>query len=138
VKKDPFTGADEEVYFETAVLSTHLRPKQGTPEGETTVKLQLEYQGCSDKLCFRLTRKEIAISVTLGRMPSSTAEPFFQDPLTVLKKKGLLVALLLTFLAGLGSAFTPCVLPIIPITLAFIGVRKQGTTIGRNFVLSLF
>ncbi|HEX5038328.1 MAG TPA: cytochrome c biogenesis protein CcdA [bacterium] len=139
VTKDPFTGADEQVYFETAVLNTHLRPKAGAPEGETTVKLQLEYQGCSDKLCFRLTRKEIAIPVTLGRMPSSgPSEPLFQDPLTLLKKKGLLVALLITFLGGLGSAFTPCVLPIIPITLAFIGVRKQGTTIAHNFILSLF
>ena len=139
VKKDPFTGQDKEVYFETSVLSTHIRPKAGASEGEKTLKLQLEYQGCSDKLCFRLMRKEIAIPVALGCMPSSEAgAPLLQDPFSVLKKKGLIIALLITFLGGLGSAFTPCVLPIIPITLAFIGVRKQRTTILHNFILSLF
>ena len=50
----------------------------------------------------------------------------------------LVVALLLSFLGGLGSAFTPCVLPLIPITLAFIGVRREGKGVGRNFILSLF
>lgn len=138
-KKDPFTNQDEEVYFETAVVGTHIRPKAGAAEGEKTLKLQLEYQGCSDKLCFRLMRKQIDIPVTLTRMPSAgSSEPTFQDPLEALRKKGLLFALLVTFLGGLGSAFTPCVLPIIPITLAFIGVRKQGTSVAKNFVLSLF
>ncbi|HSA59997.1 MAG TPA: cytochrome c biogenesis protein CcdA [bacterium] len=137
--KDPFTGQDEEVYFETAVLNTRVKPKPGAREGETTLILRLEYQGCSEKLCFRLMRKDLALPVTLrSSVAQDVSQPFIADPLEVIHKKGFLFALLAVFLGGLGSAFTPCVLPIIPITLAFIGVRKQETSLAKNFALSLF
>jgi len=138
-KKDPFTGQDEDVYFETAVLNTHVKPKPGALEGEKRLTLQLEYQGCSDKLCFRLMRKDLTLSVTLKTTAATTpTATLFQDPLELFHKASFLVALLAVFWAGLGSAFTPCVLPIIPITLAFIGVRKQEASLGKNFTLSLF
>ncbi len=43
------------------------------------------------------------------------------------------VLLALAFLAGILTAFTPCVLPIIPLTLAIIGLQKQ-----KNFLKNLF
>jgi len=49
--------------------------------------------------------------------------------------QGLPIALLITFLAGLATAFTPCVLPVVPLTLAFMGL-SQGTT-RRERVLAL-
>lgn len=42
----------------------------------------------------------------------------------------------LVFAFGLGSAFTPCVYPLIPVTLATVGITSQ-TNIKRSFLLSL-
>ena len=47
-----------------------------------------------------------------------------------------LLALGLAFLGGIATSFTPCVYPIIPITVTFIGARG-ATRRGHAFVLSL-
>jgi thiol:disulfide interchange protein DsbD len=48
-----------------------------------------------------------------------------------------LLALGLAFLGGLATSFTPCVYPIIPITVTSIGARGVQTRL-QAFVLSLF
>lgn len=47
-----------------------------------------------------------------------------------------LLALLLVFLGGIASSFTPCVYPMIPITISYIGGRSRGKMGG--FFLSIF
>lgn len=48
---------------------------------------------------------------------------------------GLLWSFVLMFLAGLGASLTPCVYPMIPITMAIIGAKGGGKA--KGFVLSL-
>lgn len=48
--------------------------------------------------------------------------------------QGLLWTLLLVFLAGMGASLTPCVYPMIPITMAIIGAKGGGKA--RGFALS--
>jgi len=45
-------------------------------------------------------------------------------------RSGLLWALLLFFLGGIGASLTPCVLPMIPITMAVIGAKGAGKSRG--------
>jgi thiol:disulfide interchange protein DsbD len=47
------------------------------------------------------------------------------------------VAYLLAYLGGVLISFSPCVYPVAPITIAYIGAHSRGTK-GRGFVLSLF
>jgi len=47
---------------------------------------------------------------------------------------GLILSLLLVFLAGMGASLTPCVFPMIPITMAIIGAKGGGRA--RGFALS--
>lgn len=47
-----------------------------------------------------------------------------------------LLAFALIFLAGVGVSFTPCVYPVIPITLGYIGARSAGSR-WKGFTLSL-
>ncbi len=51
-------------------------------------------------------------------------------------EKGSWMAFLLVFLGGVLSSLTPCVYPVIPITISFIGARSKGRLHG--FVQSLF
>jgi thiol:disulfide interchange protein DsbD len=47
---------------------------------------------------------------------------------------GLIWSLLLVFLAGMGASLTPCVYPMIPITMAIVGAKGGGKA--RGFALS--
>ncbi len=129
-KQDPFTGADEEVYHDAVTLKAVLNPLSGFhPQKEdATIKLQIAYQGCSEKLCFKPTKKEILLPISYIDAEGSRFS---------FKGKSLLWLIVMTFLGGLLSDFTPCVLPIIPITLAFIGIKKSDTRHWHNFVHTL-
>ena len=48
-----------------------------------------------------------------------------------------LITFLLVFLAGIFTSFTPCVYPLIPITIGFIGAKSTGSK-WRGFILSVF
>ncbi|MGC9196065.1 MAG: cytochrome c biogenesis protein CcdA [Syntrophobacteraceae bacterium] len=47
------------------------------------------------------------------------------------------LAILLSFFGGILASFTPCTYPMMPITVAFIGGKANGSR-SRGFVLSLF
>ncbi|BDU72136.1 protein-disulfide reductase DsbD family protein [Mesoterricola silvestris] len=53
-------------------------------------------------------------------------------------RRGFLISLIVVFLAGMGASLTPCVYPMIPITMAIIGA-KRGDGGGRlkGFSLSM-
>lgn len=134
-QKDPITGADEDVFVGDITLRATLKPKRILPDGEKLLKLQLSYQGCSEKLCFRLIREELLLPIQMGTSISAPQEgSFFSLSNASFKNKSLIVLLIITFLAGLASDLTPCVLPIIPITLAFIGIKKSETHHWKNFL----
>jgi len=48
-----------------------------------------------------------------------------------------LVAYIAVFIGGIAVSFTPCVYPVIPITISYIGVASAGSK-GKAFLLSLF
>ena len=49
---------------------------------------------------------------------------------TLITQKGLGVGLIAVFFGGLSLNLTPCVYPMIPVTLAFFGGQSQGRTLG--------
>lgn len=55
---------------------------------------------------------------------------------STLKKSGLFLSLLFIFLAGLALNLTPCVYPLIPITIGYFGGQAEGKT-SRLFLLGL-
>ncbi len=51
--------------------------------------------------------------------------------------QGIGALLLLCFLAGIGVSFTPCVLPVVPLTMGIIGARSAGSRRSKLKALSL-
>ncbi len=55
-------------------------------------------------------------------------EAFSRSPLAFLAKRGWLLTLLLIFAAGMALNLTPCVLPMIPVQLAILGIGHGNDT----------
>ena len=114
----------------------------------------LEFQACSDTQCLapasvrfraRVTGAAAALSggaVPLSQAPKSTAAAAAtavpgasQDFGKLLERRGLPFVLLLLFAGGLALNLTPCVYPVIPLTVSFFGGQAKGET-GRVFGLA--
>ncbi len=141
LKNDPFLKKELKIYQGPALASIGLRALRDAPLGEQAVTLRLFYQGCSPKICFREKSIDLKIPVKIvsGQSPdtvmSQTEDNTLKGRLVdALKARGWL-AYLLAFIGGFLTDFTPCVLPLIPLTLAVVGVRREKRH-SRNFALT--
>ncbi len=114
---------------------------KGTPKGVTVrLPLQLRLQACNDKVCLRPSSLSLSTEVRLGTsgQPSKpiNAEMFNAPPEVgggsaseniisrYLDKYGILLTFALIFLGGLALNLTPCVYPMIPLTISYFGNQR--------------
>jgi thioredoxin:protein disulfide reductase len=136
-KTDEFFG-DVEVYY--GILSATVPVTR--PEGASSFEIQVSYQGCADAgLCYPPVTKTVAIELPPPGTPAaSESAPMVseQDRLSSLIAGGSLFAILASFFGfGLLLAFTPCVLPMIPILSGIIAGQGDAATPRRSFLLSV-
>ena len=121
---------------------------QAAKLGPQNVKLKLTYQACSKETC--LFPKSIEIAGTFNVIsggpsfdsdasiknqgPAQTAPPMSEFDRAL--GHGVFVALLAVFGMGFLTSLTPCIYPMIPITLAVLGARTQGQSRLRSFSIS--
>jgi cytochrome c biogenesis protein CcdA/thioredoxin-related protein len=103
-----------------------FRQKITVSQYPATVKGFVTFMSCDDKQC--LPPRDVEFSVMISGDDSAN-QP----------KKGLLKFFLLSMLAGFAGILTPCVFPMIPMTVAFFsqGVEKKGSAIGKALVFGL-
>jgi thiol:disulfide interchange protein DsbD len=118
--------------------------------GVTEVPIEVTYQGCADAgLCYPPTKKTFVVTLAAASadataMATPATAPHAmrseQDLLADRIRDGNLLAVLAAFFGfGLLLAFTPCVLPMVPILSGIIVGAGQGRPVsrGRAFSLSL-
>jgi thiol:disulfide interchange protein DsbD len=136
-KTDEFFG-DVEVYY--GILTATVPVTR--PTGASSFEVEVTYQGCADAgLCYPPVTKTVAIELPPPGTPStSDVAPMVseQDRLSSLISGGNLLAILASFFGfGLLLAFTPCVLPMIPILSGIIAGQGAAATPSRSFLLSV-
>ncbi|MGB5104399.1 MAG: protein-disulfide reductase DsbD [Steroidobacteraceae bacterium] len=148
IEHDEYFG--EQVVFRGQMIADI--PVAAAP-GTREVPLEISFQGCADAgLCYPPTTKQVTVTLasTVSAAPASTpaasaAPPAAprqseQDALAERIRSGNLLAVLATFFgAGLLLAFTPCVLPMVPILSGIIvgAGGEKPVSRGRAFSLSL-
>ena len=121
--------------------------------------VDLEYQACNDISCQAPTSVTDTINVEVAdnRTPvNSINEKIFEevdlsltqptattekesDPISnALESNGLIIGLFFVFLGGLALNLTPCVYPLIPITVGYFGGQSEGSTTKLFFMGILF
>jgi len=136
---DEYFG-EQEVYRQS-VDATFSVP----PSDAKSVDVNVTYQGCADAgLCYPPQTKLVSISLEDAPPATSVAAPAEgefvseQDSYAEKIKHGNIFLVLLSFFgAGLLLAFTPCVLPMVPILSGIIAGSGENVTTRRSFMLSL-
>lgn len=112
-----------------------LRIGEDTPPGEHTVRGRLSYQACSVSTCLPPAEESFTLALTVvtkGTPTRSVNRDLFlrgetrQGP----PPPSLWLALVGFFLGGLALNLTPCIYPLIPITVSyFTGKTRSGSTL---------
>jgi thiol:disulfide interchange protein DsbD len=151
-KDDPYFGL-QQIFHGEAVVIARLRRE---PSGVQTVQLRADYQGCAELgICYPPLSQTVAVA-----LPATTSSPSArsihdqgtpeakvnpepaggeaeQDRLARLLGEQRFLAIPAFFGLGLLLAFTPCVLPMIPILSSLIAGQGSNLTRGRAMRLSL-
>ena len=146
---DEYFGAQQ--IYENSLSATLPIARPGGA-GAVNIALDVTYQGCAHAgLCYPPITKTLAVALppaSAGGGGTSAAAPeggsatgsFIseQDRLAALIRNGNLLLVLGTFFGlGLLLAFTPCVLPMVPILSGIIAGHGANVTTTRAFMLSL-
>ncbi|MBL8026699.1 MAG: sulfite exporter TauE/SafE family protein, partial [Fibrobacteres bacterium] len=129
-EKKMLMGLTEELYENSVPFKIKLKALSDT--GSVAFTAILKYQGCNDKVCLPPTESKLAIEVPLDGKAKQG------DGISgKLAGSGLIAALFFLFVSGIGLCLTPCVYPVIPITLGFFTSQASGSR-QKTFFLSAF
>lgn len=113
--------------------------------GATSITAKLHYQACNDKVCLPPRDAtwsgglQPAVAGTgftpLSAAPANPTAPPPSELAAAYGKHGLPLTLAIIFLGGLALNLTPCVFPLIPITVGFFAMQSDGRR-SRRFALS--
>lgn len=138
LKAFEFSDEKMSVYEGKVLITVRATVANSAPSGRQTVTAVLSYQGCSEKSCFApasdTLRTTLEIATASGAPAAADSAPTGTDAAIAVSaeenraaeilQKGLGYALGAFFLIGLALNLTPCVYPIIPITVSYFGGQK--------------
>ncbi|MCG3120179.1 MAG: Thiol:disulfide interchange protein DsbD [bacterium] len=156
-----FEFAEEalDVYEGRIVMRFPVTIAPDATPGETIIKGVLGFQACNNQMCLAPASVEISLplhiaspnqasqsintdifgagtsnAATAANAPRASAAN--NEIARLIEEKGLLLSLLSIFILGLALNLTPCVYPMIPITIGYFGHHGDGKT-ARTFTLAL-
>lgn len=125
-------------------VSVFTRPIDGTFIGDFSHaddKVEISYQGCTEGFCYPPESKVLRLG-DLVISNAKTIENNTEKPVLLSEQDRLAYGLFHSkwaifgfFLLGLGLAFTPCVLPMLPLLSAIV-IGQQQRSMSRAFILT--
>ncbi len=136
-KHDPNFDADTETFEGSPVFYLKMRVRKEAAAGAVDVTAKPRYQVCSDSSCIPPKQFDILGKFTVDPAASGSAEAIpaeYSEPKLpsapstgTSSDQSLGGFLLIAFGFGLAAIFTPCVFPMIPITMSFF-LNQENTT----------
>lgn len=152
--KMEFSDKPVSVYEGEVIIFADVKFPIEVDEGQLNFEVILNYQACNNQSC--MPPNSVSAIATIDIVNNNTAiislnEKIFSQITAVnsesqkdsndsvasaLESSGLFFGILIVFLGGLALNLTPCVYPLIPITIGYFGGQSEGRT-GRLFVLGV-
>jgi thiol:disulfide interchange protein len=137
---DPTANAETETYDREVTFLVELQLKKDAASGPADLTVTARYQTCNDQKCIPPVKRPATATLTIDpaaqiaaiSIPSGYAEPKPPKPGVAsassapgVQGQGWWAFLLVAFGFGLATIFTPCVFPMIPITVSYF-LNQQG------------
>ena len=157
--KFSFSESPLSVWEGTIYKGALIQVDSNTIPGNYSLVVELQYQACNEMSCQAPTtltdtinvlvadktspvnsiNEDIFVNIKLSLTETTSAAKEESDPISnALESSGLLIGLLFVFLGGLALNLTPCVYPLIPITVGYFGGQSEGSTTKLFFMGVLF
>lgn len=143
IKTDEWLG-EQEVYFDEVFGKVAIA--RATPKA-MDLEIELSYQGCKvDGICYMPISTVLSVMLpeatavtTMSVNGATVVAPVSEQArlAQIITGSSIWVAAGLFFLAGLALAFTPCVLPLVPILSGIIAGEGENVSPMRGFTLAL-
>ncbi len=146
LKKFSFSDTRMAVYEGTVYALTTLTVQPGIQSDSVNLNANIYYQACNDQSCLAPNEIDVQKKAALAQAGETVIEtnkeifdsvlPQFQSAEMPEKEKslgevvteeGMVYAFIFIFLGGLALNLTPCVYPLIPITISYFGGQAEGT-----------
>ncbi len=154
--KFSFNDKPLSVYEDEVLIGGIIKIPNDISLGEHKIYFKLIYQACNNSTCLPPNKLEDSLIINIVDNKSAIQETnqdiFSKLDLTysnistdiedentltsTLESSGLFLSMILVFLGGLALNLTPCVYPLIPITIGYFGGQSEGKT-SRLFVMGL-
>ncbi len=139
---DKYTKKNRKGLFETGEIELQIESPEKVSSKMEKLMFDLKYQICSDQVCFLPKTQTIAIDVNFVQMKEATENTsmsmFSAGTIENQLSKNFYLTFLLVFLAGILTSFTPCIFPMIPITLSILGNEAHEKSRLQNILRSIF
>jgi thioredoxin:protein disulfide reductase len=147
LKKFAFSDGEMSVYEGTVYALSTVTISPNISLEEAIIKGFVYYQACDDQTCLpptEITVEKIIPIVANSNEVKIANETLFEKVLStfqkeepakaekeksisdVIKESGMIYAFIFIFLGGLALNLTPCVYPLIPITISYFGGQSEG------------
>ncbi|MBN2071022.1 MAG: thioredoxin fold domain-containing protein [Candidatus Krumholzibacteriota bacterium] len=161
LQKLEFSDSKMSLFHGTIIIGTAVKIGKDVEPGEYDISIVFRYQGCNNITCLEPASIIVPAKIRVGNMNETSealhpeifsAPPFIDDkgnPVAAgsdrgengsfsntFSEKGLFLAFILIFLGGLALNLTPCIYPLIPITISYFGGQAGGKA-SRAFLLAL-
>ena len=161
---DPYMGKEVSVYRGDVTIKILGRVPASLSPGRRDLMARVSFRGCSPSICFRAEEHDVDFAVdvlplsgAVKALPPSVAEPlprpdaqpdaraeeapgfralFEVRDFAKLLDRGLGWTLLIVFIAGILTSLTPCVWPVLPVVLLYVGVHPHRR-LRENMLLAL-
>jgi thiol:disulfide interchange protein DsbD len=149
-----FSDKPLSVFEKEFVIILNVTPSFDVPEGQNKLVVSLDYQACNNASCSAPSSVKDTVTFTVSKAgtPTEINKELFAvkdkkenndgSIFSMMESKGLFLTLLFIFVMGLALNLTPCVYPLIPITIGYFGGQAEGNTrkltfMGLAFVMGM-
>ncbi len=150
-KFDPNFNADTETYEGAQLFLARIQLKKDLPPGPVTIAFEPRYQTCSGTSCIPPRTRQVGATLNIAAsapvaaiaIPGGYLEAKQDGSKTVgpgpaaADESSLGGFLVLAFGFGLAAIFTPCVFPMIPITMSYFVGQRGGLKQAVTFCLGI-
>ena len=140
---DKFSKKKRKGLFEKGRLTLLIEAPEIISDPLQKVTFDLRHQICSESVCFLPKNVSISVSTSKFSTPNEALLAPVKESFSLLKsferamQTSLFFSFLSVFIAGVLTSFTPCIFPMLPITISILGYHADHKSRLHNFSRAL-